>query len=98
MVIIQVARILFAQFDPMCLGAGGSPRKSFLHSGKLFIPRMAANEVTGANAGGLRQLAIWRPRAARIAQFWRSSLARAVANTTGIYNGYRFGQRHIVSS
>ena len=31
----------------------------------------AANEVTGANAGGPPLLATWTSSAARIAQFWR---------------------------
>ena len=30
-----------------------------------------ANEITGANAGGARQLTMWTRWAARIAQFWR---------------------------
>jgi hypothetical protein len=31
----------------------------------------APSKITGANAGGLRQLRVWTRWAARIAQFWR---------------------------
>ena len=40
------------------------------------------NEITGANAGGLRRFSIRTPWAARIAQFCRSSMAWRVSRIT----------------
>jgi hypothetical protein len=39
------------------------------------------NKITGANAGGPRQLPVWKRWAARVAQFWRSAASAACAST-----------------
>jgi hypothetical protein len=35
------------------------------------MTKLRANKITGPNAGGLRQLPIRTPLAARVGQFWR---------------------------
>jgi hypothetical protein len=37
------------------------------------------NKITGANAGGLRQLAAGTRWAARVAQFWRSAFDKSAS-------------------
>src|SRR5262245_27750204 len=73
---LAIPQLLLSSACAIVLAMKASPRAVFPHRGLAphqFTPMSGAHKITGANAGGRRQLPMRTRWAARVAQFCRSA-------------------------